>query len=154
VKEPIEPSDIRKGDLIRWEADGKPGGTFVRAVEYAANGENDEYDMRGQHYLIARHTLGIPHQPALGWVNTKNHGPSLGFWRDVPIEGRAANLDNSGQAYGTLVTANAFTPATAVPTSALDELRLYVTGLDDLPVLRAAERAVARFIEVVDEAQS
>lgn len=70
-KQKIDPKDIRKGDLIRWERDS-PGEYDQRAVEYlsACDGTHWSYNP-GQHYLLDRPEP--PFEPYWGMVIGEPH---------------------------------------------------------------------------------
>jgi hypothetical protein len=127
-RSPIEPGDILKGDLIRNEWDD---GT---ALEFRAKRDGDAIGVlaRGDGLLSfiagsSRHfLLDRPERPLLddewrlGWIHCENPENALGFWRmpDSGVEGR----DDLGRVRIPR-RPTGFTPATAVPTEALDELR-------------------------------
>lgn len=147
MKEPIEPSEIRKGDLIRFEYDGDPREV---AEEWRAQDDADGFHFRapGHHYLIDRPKpdVELPTEPTLGWLTANDERPYLSH---VKLDGERAMTDGLYYAHASRVTA--FTPATAVPTAALDELRgvarAHLSGYLDFRVLTT-------FLAAVDEAQS
>jgi hypothetical protein len=121
---PIEFRDIRAGDLIRSETtDDVALGDNLLATEWRADAETK---YRAPASGVAFFLLDRPEQPLLddewrlGWIHCENPENTLGFWRmpDAGVEGR----DDLGR---TRIPRRptGFTPATAVPTDALDELR-------------------------------
>jgi len=67
MKQKIEPADIRKGDLIRWELGGPKRGYNVAAVEYLASYERAPWRLHdGTHYLL--HRPEPPFEPRWGMV--------------------------------------------------------------------------------------
>lgn len=150
MKQPIEPSDIRKGDLIRIEY---PTGAINSAVEYVAGGPArvDDYLPGSAHYLLDRPkpAVELPTEPTLGWVEYSFDGDSIRRLGCSYNLGRIARLVKWDiEVPASRVTA--FSSATAVPTAALDELRR-VHGhpnRDD----RAVRRQVNRLLAAADEA--
>lgn len=65
MQTPIEPEDIREGDLIRWEISSLELST-MRAVEYIAQEHQSIYHDQGQHYLLDRPEP--PFEPYWGMV--------------------------------------------------------------------------------------
>jgi hypothetical protein len=127
MKTPIEPSDIRKGDLIRIEgrttADVDRGET---AHEYRAIADNDRDGWSAGHfnwYLLDRPkpAVELPETPTLGWL-TRPVGDSgsktqLGYFHaSEDVCGGADEVDSSGAYSDTFVKVSAFLRATAVPT--------------------------------------
>jgi len=151
-KTPIKPGDIRKDDLIRWEADANYGGQN-RAIEYRACKDGDQTFAAGQYYLLDRPTpaVELPTEPTLGWVAWEERGffggarrRAFGTWRadsdvvrDLDQHGRAVRADS----------VTAFTPAIAVPRDAYEALAS--TSTSDLDALR---RAVHAFLDATDKA--
>lgn len=132
MKRPIKPSEIRQGDLIRWEAGDNLPYPGYAAVEITADRDGMGMSNVGQHYLLDRPTppVQLPEKPTLGWVTSPSRGGvDLDFWRyrgpgDRAGEGAWAGIDPDGtpRGYG-MKNITAFVPATAVPAEALDELR-------------------------------
>lgn len=136
MKEPIKPEDIRKGDLIRWEwRQPLPG--IETAIEYTAFRDAGSYSPIvdvGQHYLLDRPTPAalLPTEPTLGWV--EQDYPSLVGRRLLGVFACGENdrlseqpamdeFGHRGKKVNQVYRVAAFTPATAVPTEALDEFR-------------------------------
>lgn len=132
MKTPIEPIDIRVDDLIRYEFGSMPGS----ASEWRAEVEGiSPYQARaGQHYLLDRPkpAVELPTIPSLGWVTTDlgfRDGATLAFvgqWKkgsDAMTADYGHGYRRISGLYGGRENVTAFTPATAVPTEALDELR-------------------------------
>lgn len=143
MKTPINPLHIRRHDLIRVEQEAE------KAHEYRAT-ENAQRDGWGHYFLLERPAtppLELPSVPTLGWASANFDTRLIATTGDGH---GGTDINDGGYVDSKYITA--FTPAVAVPASALDELRLYVTGLDDLPILRSAERAAARFLAAVDAA--
>ncbi|WP_332645080.1 hypothetical protein [Aeromicrobium sp.] len=155
MKEPIEPSEIRKGDLIRWESKHSE-----HAHEWRAQTDRAWWADEGQHYLLnrPRPAVEFPSEPTLGWlrlIGAVGDGPPS-TWRF-----EHSGMDDSRRArneWGYVVAdvddkIASFTPATAVPTAALDELRDACNrDCDEY----GCECAIAahHFLAAVDEAQS
>lgn len=123
MKRPIEPSEIRKGDLIRWEAGDNLPYPGYAAVEITADRDGMGMSNVGQHYLLDRPAppVQLPsgsHFGTLSWVDGASGGTLTAEWL---IDGKQAEALNFGAILREHVTA--FTPATAIPTEALDELR-------------------------------
>ena len=74
MKQPIEPSEIRKGDLIRWE-DDRPAGDSngIGAIEFTAKSDGYEWRENGAHYLLDRPNpvVELPSEPTLGWLTAR-----------------------------------------------------------------------------------
>ncbi len=161
MKRPIEPADIRKGDLIRWEQE--PSLVSEYAIEYRATEDGYFQSVTGQHYLLDRPTppVELPTEPTYGvleWTagpNTANPGESrrvAATWKLSPYvsgyyrpEGRPTQIHavDFGM-YIPLGRVTAFTPAVAVPMAALNKLRKaenVVRGVND-------------FLAAVDEANA
>lgn len=147
-KTPIDPKDIRKGDLIRWEGDPSLGSGGVKVAEYGAEYDGNSWTLSGQHYLLDRPKppVDLPTEPTLGWLSAHtNPDPTLGAWR---TEDRYVTRDGT---YRLADDVTAFTPATAVPTKALDELR---TQHRVNVTLESRYASVTRFLAAVDEANA
>lgn len=158
-RKPIQPSEIRAGDTIEMESEGWSTRCVVGKVTDTRI-YNEEQSSTwlphhgGTFYLLDRPTppVELPrgsHFGTLTWVDADgNSGGTLAA--EWLIDANYAEALNFGRI--DLARVRSFDRMTAVPTEALDLLRLYVTGLDDLPILRAAERATAEFLAAVDEA--
>jgi hypothetical protein len=86
-----------------------------------------------------RPLVGIPRVPGLGWL--KGYGESkLAVW----VRGREGLKGETTLIYRVLADIEGWTPATAVPTAALDELRA-----NPLP-----QRDIRVFLAAVDEANA
>lgn len=116
MKTPIDAKDIRKGDLIRWEEDESDEAREYRAIVNSPRLS----PIPGRTFLLDRPVPAVvlPTVPTLGWATTA--------WGTRLIltsgEGRGG-CDVTDQGYVDSSNVTAFTPATAVPTAALDELR-------------------------------
>lgn len=121
-KTPINPTEIREGDTIRWEGIDERRGTRL-AIEYIAHHDGDDRswsDDGGEYYLLKRFerpTSPVPNVDTLGYLH---HGGRLilGVWRThdyrphVDGVGRSA-LQNERDIPVDQVTG--FTQAIAVP---------------------------------------
>jgi hypothetical protein len=142
MKEPIEPSEIRAGDLIRWEYEGDADSLSLTACEGRVKGNGQRLsNQSGQHYLLDRPTV-FPKTVTLGWIVAPTYR-QLGRWKSDDTDD-AAEFDCNGDRVNTWYGATAFTPATAVPTDALEKLRATQRFSAD----------VGAFLAAVDEAQS
>lgn len=153
----IDPADIRKGDAIRFDYT-EP--FDVTAAEYVASRDGQGYTTRlnlGNHFLIDRPAppVALPTEPTLGWA-TWGDEQYLGVFVTRGVNLRA--VDSEGATGGDRDTVTAFTPATAVPTEALDELReaqeraFDLTTDDEKNVCRRG--AIEIFLDAVDKAAS
>lgn len=118
MKQPIEPRDIRKGDLVR-AGFGTVSTTRVTALEYRAERDGDRYsDDAVAWQLLDRPepAVELPLSPSLGWADGR-----LGFWNGWM--GRLNGRYASGEAVMEPPPAE-IVLATAVPTEALDALRV------------------------------
>jgi hypothetical protein len=128
MKTPIEPSEIRKGDLIRWEWADLREVRSERAVEYVSGRDGGSYSPipnAGQHYLLDRPTpaVELPAEPTLGWL-TYAGSTIFGVFRkyDPSDYSRSDGIDwdvseiRDGAVFNSFNSVTAFTPATAVPT--------------------------------------
>ena len=125
MKRPIDVDDTRVGDLLRWES-GETAHEFRRGVHGRLTSD-------GQHYLLDRPTPAVvlPTQPTLGWITfPRDH------WLGI-VDGRPGRCADPGCFAATRANGysseayvrecvTAFTPATAVPTDALDALRRFL----------------------------
>jgi hypothetical protein len=157
TKTPIDPSEIRKGDLIRCEWDGSVPG--LQAAEFTASGHGHSlYSEAPQHYLLDRPIppVSLPTEPTLGWLTARERKGGacpvahLAIWNlhrdpDVSIQW---NGSNCGIARNWVT---AFIPAVAVPTDALAGLRKYRNDLD-WDCATPAVRRIDAFLAAVDEA--
>ena len=114
VKRPIEPADIRKGDLIRWEQE--PSLVSEYAIEYRATEDGYFQSVTGQHYLLDRPSppVELPTEPTLGWLENVYGARILKHW--FRGEGVAEAFD--GDRWNFTKEVIAFTPAVAVPKAA------------------------------------
>ena len=136
MKRPIEASEIRKGDLIRLEFDADEAATEYRAVKdregmaQGVYGPTTYIAGASRRYLLDRPepAVELPPEPTLGWLSGPEISPLLDMWHEeiVTDRGPTAGRYVAGEITGTFALdseVTAFTPATAVPTDALDELR-------------------------------
>lgn len=146
TRTPIEPSEIRKGDLIRceWPDDNS------REYRASRDGDNNIYGGTSRFFLLDRPTpaIELPVQPSLGWLTWRDgmavsDATELGLWRTFHSPTTIACGDTSVPQ--SIVTA--FTPATAVPTEALTRLRNQ-KGRDGLGA--TTTQALADFLTAVD----
>lgn len=157
TKTPIDPSEIRAGDLIRWE----PGAGVMsnyRAVEYKAGCDGQQQQSNGSYYLLDRPTppVSLPTEPTLGWLTwfAGEESSGLGAHRTLlGIYHRMGNGDITDEAAAGAWGPQdviAFTRATAVPIEALDRLR---SDVADWPPM-SPNSVLGRFLAAVDEATS
>jgi hypothetical protein len=160
-KTPIDPKDIREGDRIRIEAaEGRTFGDGLTASEFIAR----EFDNPAEfsylrYYLLDRPKppVDLPSEPTLGWVTSVGGEVALSTWRPDFVQGGAivATVDvRDSRAFCTGMKKyvdhiTAFTPATAVPTEALDELR---REHHDNVTFSSRYDSVKRFLTAVDKA--
>lgn len=148
----IQPWEIRVGDLIRCEAHaGTTIGDSLTASEWRADGTEEAKAMGGTstYYLLDRPkpAVVLPTTQTLGWIETIYDTRILQFWSDV---NRCAETSN-GARWNLEKEVTAFTPATAIPTEALDLLRYRLkTGA----VAQSGTRAVKDFLAAVDNAST
>jgi hypothetical protein len=124
MKTPTKPEDIKKGDLIRYEHAEDSVGAFT-AVEFLAEFDGRGYlpkSLGGQHFLLDRPTppVELPTEECLGWVESDGVA-FLGLWDGGEYVDEVTGRLEQDTVHRDHVTA--FTPAAAVPKSALDELR-------------------------------
>lgn len=158
MKTPIKPSEIRKGDLIRIEWTRSQCGSS-RALEYVAL--SDKMGMRrkldslewheASHYLLDRPTpvVDLPSEPTLGWLTYDSGdqgGSTLGHW--YRFNSHIAHDNCAGSYSHEYITA--FTPATAVPTEALNELRKTATTHNGADC--HLHTGLSRFLAAIDKA--
>ena len=93
----------------------------------------------------------LPTEPTLGWLDSTGNDHALGIWRRAYLTG-GNGFDNSrGDGHNALsAEITAFTPATAVPTDALDELREKYEIGHGLTLIRRG--SVSTFLAAVDAA--
>ena len=142
MKTKIAPSDIRLNDTVRVEF---PPGSTNTAVEFIADsvGFNHAAFLSGStYYLLDRPkpAVELPTEPTLGWLETKYAARILQVWF---AQGRYAAASNNNR-WNLETEVTAFTPATAIPTEALDTLRANAV-LCSIP-------NVAKFLAAVDAA--
>jgi hypothetical protein len=159
MKQPIEPSEIRKGDLIRWESDV----VDENAEEWRSRHDQPPYRAWGQHYLLDRPTapaVELPTEPSLGWLT---YAGSTIFGTFRRFKAGDAHLDSmkweatevrGDDPHNSYSSVTAFTPATAVPTEALNELREAHDGGAGCCIGCRAYVSVGHFLAAVDEANS
>lgn len=150
MKRPIEPSEIRPGDLIRCEAldDDGFGADHILASEFRAGDRfYNPVVSSVRYYLLDRPepAVEIPREPGLGWLGVYGHR-ELAIWRrgDEGLEGTPTLI------YRVPRDITEFTRATAVPTEALDALRdeaLTWARLD-------ANSVVGKFLTAIDQANA
>jgi hypothetical protein len=165
MKTPIEPDAIRPGDKVMACSNGMETTFTVDHIDtgriYAQPGNADHassaflWDRDNDWYLLDRPTppVELPTEPKLGWITQVGMpGRRLGRFSSgtpehefegpiVAAERGAAGMRDINRHF----RVTAFTPATAVPTEALDELRrrnAIYTGFD----------LVNTFLAAVDEA--
>lgn len=89
MKKRIEPSEIKPGDVIRWEATD-PDECEMYALEYrAGNGNNKGSARAGTHYLLERPEP--PFEPKDGMHIQRDKGDS--YYSAVRIDGEWLALD-------------------------------------------------------------
>lgn len=148
MKRPIEPSEIKRGDLIR-AGFGTVKSTRMTALEYRAESDGDRYsDDAVAWQLLDRPAPAVesPTEPTLGWLHGPEPSPLLDMW--VKQYTQREEFGVSGEATGTWAKPSevtAFIPAIAVPREALDILR------EGHPVGRKC-LWVSDFLAAVDEA--
>lgn len=161
VKRPIEPSEIKAGDLIRWE-----NAAAEVAHEWRASHDGDEFEPHGerdgQHYLLERPepAVVLPTEHALGWVKWEQGDTDLGVWstRMAPVadrlDGVLVNRTYRSDCWNP-EKVTAFTPATAVPTESLEKLRAAENAAESGTLIVDWARLVAAvrdFLASVDNA--
>lgn len=148
MKRPIEPADIRKGDLIRWEQE--PSLVSEYAIEYRATEDGYFQSVTGQHYLLDRPTppVELPTEPTLGWLNDAPYLLAVWYPREVLGTAGVAQIEQTPFSADHI---RAFTPAAAVPKAALDELQANHDCSGPLSCLRGH---VDDFLAAVDEANA
>lgn len=163
MKEPIEPSEIRGGDRIlatykRFDAEYEVTYTSSCDGQPWRLKSDVDIDSKVEHYLLDRPkpAVELPTEPTLGWLKwyAGEESSGLGIERTGlgiywVIEGGVT--DSGGGGMWPMKDVTAFTPATAVPTAALDELRRNHDCSGPLSCLR---EHVDTFLAAVDEAQS
>ena len=83
ARTPIEPSEIRKGDLIRveWPDDNS------REYRASRDGDNNIFGGTSRFFLLDRPApaVELPTEPTLGWVHVEAEGratsDTLAVWR-------------------------------------------------------------------------
>lgn len=151
----IDPSDIRKGDLIRceWPEDE------VFAVEYKAGCDRDHRPTASIHRLIDRPAapVELPSEPTLGrltWDIDGQGGSEVAEWmvHQDGVFGGSTRVPVAG--------VTGFVPGSLVPTSALDELRKVHLAVHNAPNMppearnRRRRHALDKFFCAVTEATS
>ena len=158
-REPIDFADIRVGDTVEREVSYRNGRVTIDRL--TVDKHYDDCLWHGSFPLTQRAdatwfllhrpapAVVLPETPTLGWA-TWDDGPCLAVWKK-----RAGNLvavDSTGDAEGLVDEATAFTPATAVPTDALDALRGVARNF--CPSGTAAAIAIRTFLAATDEANA
>lgn len=152
MKRPIDAGDIRKGDVVRAEfrdVDSLLAG--VTAREYKAGHDCDGGDRNDRvvdYFLLDRPAYAlvrIPEKPGLGWLAAHGHR-ELAVWR----RGREGLEGTPTMIFRDPIGITEWTPATAVPTVALGELRV-AWGSSGFFRPDAVE-AIRKFLAAVDEA--
>ena len=156
MKRPIEPADIRAGDLIRCEWPDDSASEWRSKTSGPAGWNAD----RVSYFLLDRPSppVELPTEPTLGWLTTDAE-PMLDEWCAM------TQLDPGYDDYGDWATGNktghrreavtAFKRATAVPTTSVVELRNIFDSADRHPVSAESFRRVVRnFLAAVDEANA
>lgn len=163
MKTPIEVSEIRKGDRIVakykvFDAEYEVTYTASGSGQPWRSKKDVDINSEVEHYLLDRPApaVDLPTEPTLGWLEVSDTGQA-NFTR---IPGRVLGVFKNrktvvdGGTIGSwshdLVTA--FTPATAVPTSALDELREYMRKFSDGAMLTRSGNQIRDFLAAVDRA--
>ena len=117
MKRPIDVADIRAGDLIRWE------GECDSAREWRSASNATPWSTEaGQHYLLDRPEPAVELPISgdhLGWLTHQGHTTcaAFNFWEFRP---RVEDISFGAISRQSI---DAWVPATAVPTAALDALR-------------------------------
>lgn len=160
MKQPIEPSDIRVGDLIRSEARGDSFGGSVPLVasEWIATADEIGGDYNSVRlYLLDRPepAVELPTESTLGWLSVESRGVGwrrLAHWNFPRISMDGATHAQNEWGVNVVVdidTKNpAFVAATAVPTAALDELRAAEGNF----FRSETQVAIRKFLAAIDEA--
>lgn len=146
MKRAIDYREIRKGDLIRWEAGDNLPYPGYAAVEITADRDGKGLSNVGQHYLLDRPAppVQLPEKPTLGWVAVKGGDIRLGCWYESGLAVVAQGVNGVETK-----RVESFTPAVAIPTEALDQLRGWNTGFfHSYP-----EDAIFDFLAAVDAAE-
>lgn len=168
MKEPIEPSEIRAGDTIERHWLGT-----VTKMPIARITQHDTHAYSPEGYCMGlaqengalfflidrpKPAVELPTEPTLGWLDfTASNGGqahALATWRVATV-----GMDGSTHAvneWGHMVSdidekVTAFTPATAAPTDALEDLRA-VVGRANRRGQDVTARTVTAFLAAVDEA--
>ncbi|MFI5426099.1 hypothetical protein [Aeromicrobium sp. UC242_57] len=160
TRTPIAYDRIQVGDTVEAESNGMTTRFAIRRVDgnrvYADTDDAFLYADLNAWFLINRPTLPVtlPTEPTLGWVTCAPliTGPPqrhLGVTFDAGSCVRLARCDSTIKAD----RVTAFTPASAVPTEALGELRKYRDSLDPEPMTPAVRR-IDKFLTAVTEANS
>lgn len=150
MKTPIEPSEIRKGDLIRWES-----GHSDEAHEYRA--ECAGHNWIGQSetfYLLDRPTppVVLPTEPTLGWLSVTSLGLGTGSQPGTVLafvndRGEHASVEAYPHGYWSHEFVTAFVEATAIPTGVLDAFR---TEWMQMNCDEAVDDFVGAFLDKID----
>ena len=146
MKRPIEPADIRAGDLIRCEWKESDAAEEWRSpVDAGSTWDPANVD----HFLLDRPSppVELPTEPTLGWLENVYGARILKHW--FRGEGVAEAFD--GDRWNFTKEVIAFTPAVAVPKAALDELQANHDCSGPLSCLRGH---VDDFLAAVDEANA
>jgi hypothetical protein len=129
MKEPIDSDLLRVGDLVRWESAVSDDAREWRVTEP----DSVQMTPRGLWFLLDRPTpaVDLPTEPTLGWASGRTeYGVEVsnlfGSWaQPTDLLNRTGHTyaDDHGLVHLKAREVTAFTPATAVPTEALDRLR-------------------------------
>ena len=166
MKQLIDPKNVRKGDLIRWEQTAQSPVWTFEAVEWTAKRDGDGKPVtHGQHYLLDRPkpAVVLPTEPTFGWATWSKATPLFGTARAGNAEyGMWRLTDRATGQFGFVLGGSALFPisasritafasATAVPTDALDKLRTaHVCGTFKHVCVRAT--SACAFLAAVDAA--
>jgi len=109
--EEIAVADIRKGQKIRWEADGD---SWANAVEFTAAFDFDSWNSTsGTHYLIEDVPQPPPFEVPWGTVQRDEYGT---IWRFFGMASRDGNVAEAGGRLQDLDSARSYAPFTRLYT--------------------------------------
>jgi len=153
MKQPIDTNQIKAGDLIRveWEQPTEIQATLAR--EFVAQCDRHSLDLWGpcRYYLLDRPkpTVVLPIEPTLGWA-TANFGDRL-----IHTAGKGhGGTDVTDCGYVDSCAITAFTPATAVPTAALDALRAEAARMNPFSYEAGAIRTFLKAVAAANGASA
>lgn len=153
MKTPIAFEDIRVGDKVEVEWDEPApisGFTFVRLV---ATCDGQRPNRAARAFLLDRPApaVELPTEPTLGWLTLEATGFFAGSstsLETVWLNDAKTGLIHAGRTALTNVDrVKDFTPATAVPTSALDELRA-----NYMDTSKSLAKITGDFLDAIDAA--